>query len=136
MRRFGYIRRLPSKRYQASFTHPDNPGRRVVAPTTFTHRSDADHWLGAQERAIERGEWLAPEEVEARRPKVRTLQETYDRFLAQRPRPLALSTLTAYEQDWRLRIVPHWGAERDVKTVTHDDVWQWRDGSTRTPPPG
>lgn len=35
-----------------------------------------------------------------------------------RPRPLALSTLTAYEQDSRLRIVPHWGAECDVMTIT------------------
>ena len=128
MRRFGLVRKLPSQRYQASFVHPHDRGRRVTAPVTFSHKSDAEHWLRMQERAIERGEWLAPEEVEARRPTLRTLQETYDRFLAQRPRPLALSTLTAYEQDWRLRIVPHWGVERDVKTITHDDVWQWRQG--------
>ena len=55
--------------------------------------------------------------------------------MAQRPRPLALSTLTAYEQDWRLRIVPHWGVERDVKTITHDDVWQWRQGRRGAGPP-
>lgn len=110
MRRgFGWVRKLPSDWYQASFPHPLTPGERIKAPSTFSHKGDAEHWLRMQERAIERGEWLSPEEVEARRPKVRTLQETYGRFLAQRPRPLALSTLTAYEQDWRLRIVPHWG---------------------------
>lgn len=129
MRRgFGWVRKLPSNRYQASFPHPLTPGERIKAPSTFSHKGDAEHWLRMQERAIERGEWLSPEEVEARRPKVRTLLETYDRFLAQRPRPLALSTLTAYEQDWRLRIVPHWGTDRDVKTITHDDVWHWRQG--------
>ncbi|MBB1483059.1 hypothetical protein H5392_04185 [Tessaracoccus sp. MC1865] len=90
----------------------------MTAPTTFTHKSDAEHWLLMQERAIERGEWRSPEEVEASLPVVHTLQETYERFLAQRPRPLALSTATAYEQDWRLRIVPHWGTERDVRTIT------------------
>lgn len=129
MRRFGSIRRLPSKRYQASFEHPDLEGRkRVKAPVTFTHKSDAESWLRQQERAIERGEWLSPEEKEARRPQIHTLQETYDRFLAQRPRPLALSTMTSYEQDWRLRIVPHWGESRDVRTITHDEVWEWRQG--------
>ncbi|GAA4892109.1 hypothetical protein GCM10025789_06350 [Tessaracoccus lubricantis] len=100
----------------------------MTAPTTFTHKSDAEHWLLMQGRAIERGEWRSPEEVEASLPVVHTLQETYERFLAQRPRLLALSTATAYEQDWRLRIVPHWGTERHVKTITHDDVWQWRQG--------
>lgn len=127
MRRFGSIKRLPSGRYRASFVHPHDSTRRVAAPITFTHKGDAEHWLRLQQRAVERGEWRSPEE-EVRRPQQRTLQETYDRFLAQRPRPLALSTLTAYEQDWRLRIVPHWGAERDVKTITHDDVCQWRQG--------
>ena len=77
-----------------------------LAPITFTHKSDAEHWLRLQQRAIERGEWPSPEEEAAQRPELHTLQETYERFLAQRPRPLALSTLTAYEQDWRLRIVP------------------------------
>ncbi|WP_139651010.1 hypothetical protein [Tessaracoccus massiliensis] len=100
----------------------------MKAPVTFTHKSDAEHWLRLQERAIERGEWLSPEEEEARRPKLHTLQETFDRFLTQRPRTLALSTVTGYEQDWRLRIVPHWGTELDVETITHDEVWEWRQG--------
>lgn len=63
-----------------------------------------------------------PEEEAAQKPESHTLQETYERFLARRPRPLALSTATAYEQDWRLRIVPHWGTERDVKTITHGNA--------------
>ncbi len=128
MRRFGSVRRLPSKRYQATFSRPDGTGDRVSAPSTFTHKSDAETWLKLQERAIELGVWVSPEEEEARRPTIHTLQEVYDRFLTQRPQPLALSTITGYEQDWRLRILPHWGAERDIKTITHDEVWQWRQG--------
>lgn len=127
-RAFGWVRRLPSKRYQASFPHPQIPGKRVKAPSTFSHKSDAEHWLRVQERAIERDEWLSPEEQEARRPKSHTLQETYDRFLVQRPQPLALSTVTAYEQDWRLRIAPYWGVDLDIKSITHDEVWKWRQG--------
>ncbi len=106
MRQFGSTKRLPSQRYRASFVHPHDSTRSVAAPITFTHKSDAEHWLRLQQRAIERGEWLSPEEEAAQRPELHTLQETYERFLAQRPRPLALSTLTAYEQDWRLQIVP------------------------------
>ncbi|MBK7822037.1 MAG: hypothetical protein IPJ61_13460 [Tessaracoccus sp.] len=106
-RSFGWIRRLPSRKYQASFPHPARSEARVNAPSTFTHRSDAETWLGMQERAIAMGVRVSPEEEEARRPKVHTLQEVYDRFLTQRPQPLALSTITGYEQDWRLRILPH-----------------------------
>ena len=127
-RDFGWLRKLPSNKYQASFPHPGRPGERVKAPSTFTHKADAERWLRMQERAIERGEWISPEEEAAQRPQSHTLRETYDRFLSQRPRPLALSTSTAYEQDWRLRIVPHWGEDRDVKTITHDQVWEWRQG--------
>lgn len=128
MRRFGSVRRLPSQRYRASFVHPHDPARRVAAQITFTHKGDAEHWLRLQQIAIERGEWLSPEDLEARKPQIHTLQETYDRFLTRRPQPLALSTVTGYEQDWRLRIVPHWGADCDIKSITHDEVWQWRQG--------
>lgn len=82
MRRFGSIKRLPSGRYRASFAHPHDPARRVAAPITFSHKGDAEHWLRLQQRAIERGEWLSPEEEEDRRPQKRTLQETYDRSRA------------------------------------------------------
>lgn len=59
----------------------------------FSHRADVGHWLIVQQRAIERGEWRSPEEGEAQRPKLRTLQGTYDRFLRQRTQPLALLRL-------------------------------------------
>ena len=42
-RTWGHIRRLPSKRYQASYEGTDLV--RYTAPTTFTARTDAEHWL-------------------------------------------------------------------------------------------
>ena len=55
-RRFGYIRRLPSGRYQASFTAPT--GARQTAPNTFRTKTDADRWLSAVEADLSRGTWL------------------------------------------------------------------------------
>ena len=55
-RRFGYIRKLPSGRYQASFIGPS--GMRRAAPGTFRTRTDADRWLSAAEADILRGAWL------------------------------------------------------------------------------
>jgi integrase len=56
-RRFGYVRRLPSGRYQASFVGPS--GLRQSAPGTFKTKTDADRWLAAAEADISRGTWLA-----------------------------------------------------------------------------
>jgi hypothetical protein len=55
-RRFGYVRKLPSGRYQASFIGPS--GLRQSAPTTFKTRTDADRWLTGVEADIARGAWL------------------------------------------------------------------------------
>jgi integrase len=56
-RRFGYMRKLPSGRYQASFVGPS--GLRQSAPGTFKTKTDADRWLAAAEADISRGAWLA-----------------------------------------------------------------------------
>ena len=58
-RGFGYIRRLPSKRYQASYTGPDGK-RNHTAPTTFQTSMDAEAWLAAERRLIEGGAWTPP----------------------------------------------------------------------------
>lgn len=54
-RSFGYIRKLPSGKHQASFTSPS--GGRSNAPYTFLTRGDASAWLAAQEVAISSGKW-------------------------------------------------------------------------------
>ncbi len=55
-RRFGLIRKLPSGRYQASFSGPS--GIRQTAPRTFRTKTDADQWLSAVETDLSRGIWL------------------------------------------------------------------------------
>ena len=55
-RRFGYVRKLPSGRYQASFVGPS--GLRQSAPDTFKTKTDADRWLARAESDIARGTWL------------------------------------------------------------------------------
>ncbi|WP_203665082.1 site-specific integrase, partial [Actinocatenispora rupis] len=55
-RRFGKVRKLPSGRWQASFTAPD--GTRQNAPETFKNRTEADRWLTLVEADLSRGAWL------------------------------------------------------------------------------
>ena len=56
---FGAIRKLPSKRYQASYTGPD--GNRYTAPLTFTAIEDARAWLARRRVEIADGKWTAHE---------------------------------------------------------------------------
>lgn len=58
-RRFGYVRKLPSGRYQASFIGPS--GTRQSAPGTFRTKTDADRWLSGVEADLVRGTWLNEE---------------------------------------------------------------------------
>ena len=44
-RGFGTLRKLPSKRWQASYIGPDQ--ERHTGPTTFTATGDAEEWLNA-----------------------------------------------------------------------------------------
>src|SRR5215217_2172174 len=57
-RQFGYIRRLPSKRLQASYVGPDLA--RHAAPFTFDTKLDAEAWLTDERRRIESGSWMPP----------------------------------------------------------------------------
>lgn len=57
-RGFGHLRRLPSKRWQASYVGPDSI--RHLAPSTFETKQDAESWLAAEHKLISSGEWTAP----------------------------------------------------------------------------
>jgi integrase len=59
-RYFGMIRKLPSGRWQASYTGPD--GRRHTAPTTFDSRQYAEAFLARVHGDIQRGNWESPGE--------------------------------------------------------------------------
>lgn len=55
---FGNVRRLPSKRWQASYWHQ---GKRHVASTTFPSKADANAWLSRAQADINRGMWIDPD---------------------------------------------------------------------------
>jgi integrase len=76
-RRFGWVRKLPSGRHQASSLGPD--GRRHVAPHTFDSATSADRWLVQVETTILRREWFDPE-----RAKVQ-LHDYAQAWIEQRP---------------------------------------------------
>jgi hypothetical protein len=57
-RSFGYIRRLPSKRYQASYIGPDLA--RHAAPDTFEATMDAEGWLRDERTMVASGVWIPP----------------------------------------------------------------------------
>lgn len=59
-RGFGTVRRLPSKRWQASYIGPDD--QRHAAPSTFDTRMDAEAWLAGERKLIDAPDWTAPNE--------------------------------------------------------------------------
>lgn len=82
-RSWGRIRRLPSKRYQANYVGPDLV--RYNAPSTFTTKMDAEHWLATERRLTERGEWIPPvERAVQTKAKALTLADYAERWLEHR----------------------------------------------------
>ena len=57
-RSFGYLRKLPSGRWQASYVGPDT--LRHIAPITFSAKIDGEGWLVTERRLVEAGTWTAP----------------------------------------------------------------------------
>lgn len=82
-RGWGHIRKLPSRRLQASYIGPDL--RRHIAPHTFGARIDAEGWLATERRLTERGEWTPPAQRAAERTAEHvTLADYAARWLAHR----------------------------------------------------
>lgn len=115
-RRFGSIRRLPSKRYQASYVGPDLA--RHTAPTTFEAREDAEAWLTARRREVERGDWRPPS-----RERPQTLRDYADRWLAERD-GLRPRTRTHYRWLLDSRILPELG-DVPLAALTGPRVRSW-----------
>jgi len=58
-RRFGYVRKLKSAKYSASYRDPN--GVRRFAPDTFASKPEAVDWLVVQESLMVRREWTDPD---------------------------------------------------------------------------
>ncbi len=76
-RGFGYVRKLPSGRWQASYVGPDLARR--SAPHTFEAKAATEGWLGRRRGEVVSGEWQPPVRVER----------------------VAALTLDAYATQWR-----------------------------------
>jgi integrase len=116
-RQFGSVRRLPSKRWQASYTAPDT-GERVNAPSTFDSKVDAGLWLSVVEAQIAGRSWRHPASGGTQ------LGQYIATWIAERPglRPRSIET---YEDLLRLHIDPHIGRIK-IRDLTTARVRTWR----------
>jgi integrase len=83
-RSWGWLRKLPSGRWQASYLGDD--GRRHTAPRTFTAKIDAEGWLAAERRLLERDSWTPPGVRKAqKKAAVLTLADYAAQWIKHRP---------------------------------------------------
>lgn len=121
-RGFGTLRRLPSKRWQATYVGPDLA--RHTAPHTFAVKVDAEAWL-AREWALVNGDgWVAPKRRSeiAKRMAPPTFGEYACQWLADRP--LKPRSREGYEHLLRRYLGPEFG-ELLVSDLTPALVRRW-----------
>lgn len=119
-RAFGHIRRLPSKRWQASYIGPDLA--RHTAPRTFQAKVDAEAWLISQDRAIGRNEWKPPARSALPAPAPLTVGKYSDAWLVRRE--LKPRTRTHYRSILDRLILPTF-ADVALRDVTPRQVAHW-----------
>jgi integrase len=115
-RRFGSIRRLPSGRWQATYSAPT--GQRITAPKTFAKKLDGEAWLADRRREIDRGLW---------NPGAHDLARTRFGVYAQRwlaNRDLKPRTREGYEQILATHLVPAFG-DVQLAAITPAAVREW-----------
>jgi integrase len=120
-RGFGHLRKLPSKRYQASYLGPD--GLRHTAPRTFDARMDAEAWLAAEHHLTQSDAWESPAARKTTAAAARiTLAAYADTWLRQRE--LKPRTVALYRDLLDRQILPTLGALR-VDKLTPAIVRDW-----------
>lgn len=115
-RRFGWVRKLPSGRYQASYLGPDD--RRHLAPRTFDSATSADRWLVQVETAILRREWFDPQQGKVQ------LRDYAHAWIEQRP-GLRPSTRALYRRLLDRYISPTLGGAQ-LGAIDTPIVRKWR----------
>jgi len=122
-RGWGWIRKLPSGRWHASYIGPDLA--RHNAPTTYTARMDAEAWLAAERRLIERDQWSSPN-VRAAAQTARGISVTdyLTHWIAQRPH-ISDGTRYAYANNLRVHIAPKPLGALPLSAVTSAAVRSW-----------
>ena len=111
-RRFGYVRKLGSGRWQASYLDPRD-GQRVGAEDTFATKTAADRWLVDVEARLNRGDL----------PDLRLGRMAFEEWAHQWLKTLQVRANTAekYESLLRTHVLPAFGAAK-VGAITRTDV--------------
>lgn len=138
-RSFGTLRKLPSGRYQATYVGPDKS--RHCGLTTFAAKIDAEGWLAAERRLVERDEWDPPSERANRRAleqraDAETVRTYADAWLTQGVEQGRLRPLTAldYRRSLDLHILPTLGDVR-LTELSRATIRTWHDVALAKAPP-
>lgn len=118
---FGHVRKLPSKRFQASYQGPD--GLRHLAGKTFATKLDAEGWLAVESRLVASGDWRSPV---ARRTAQAAARVTLADYAATwlRQRSLKPRTVALYRDLLERRILPPLG-QHQIGELTPAVVRDW-----------
>lgn len=125
-RSFATIRKLPSGRFQVRYTGPD--GVRRTAPATFGARIDAEAFIVAKRRDIDREIWDATDDE---RPVPTTFGAYASGWLAARQvagRPIKARTREHYAAILDDHLLPTFG-NRQLASIKPKDVRQWHAGT-------
>lgn len=129
-RSFGHIRKLPSRKFQASFVGPN--GERVNAPHTFLTKGDASAWLSSEEvkqsKGIPRLEVAAVTTPTPALAKAHPIFETYveSHIRLQTSSSGSLlreSTKNLYRRLLRVNLRVFWGLPIDE--ITSSQISEW-----------
>lgn len=127
-RSFGRLRKLPSGRYQAAYTGPDD--RVYSAPSTFAAKVDAEAWLTDRRREIDRELWSPPAtagQAKAKKSAKVTFGDYSETWLANRMvkgGPLKPRTREHYRKLLDQQILPTFKAMA-VRDIGQEDVDSW-----------
>lgn len=128
-RSFGHVRRLPSKRWQASYIGPDRV--RHAAQSTFDTKLDADSWLANESRMLTSGLWVAPADRHHHQATMITLATYSQPWLADRD--LKPRTREHYRSLLDRQILPTLG-DKPLKALTPVVIRAWHaELGTKTP---
>lgn len=130
-RSFGYIRKLASGRYQASYIGPD--GKRYFGPGSFRAKKDADSWLSKRQVDIQSEEWTSPAQRNANLDRqgsefaTETLASVLEKVLANRltknAKPLRENTKDLYRRLAKSSLETF--LEVPLSSITKEQVDNW-----------
>jgi integrase len=124
-RSWGWLRKLPSGRWHASYIWPPELDRHN-APITYVSKMDAEAWLASERRLIEQGTWTAPRlRIEASLNRGKTLGQYATDWIEMRnvkPR-----TKIGYESLFKGHIEKKLG-NQPLATLTSDTIRRWYSG--------